>query len=83
VGSRFGADSQARFDADIDAAIGLVDRALALNPSFARGWLFSGTLRSWAGQHNLAIEHLETSVALAHTSGDRELFLSGLRLAAK
>jgi adenylate cyclase len=51
----------ARFDEDIDAAIGLVDRALALNPSYARGWLFSGILRSWAGQHDLAIEHLETS----------------------
>jgi TolB-like protein/class 3 adenylate cyclase len=55
----------ARFDEDIDAAIGLVDRALALNPSYARGWLFSGTLRSWAGQHNLAIEHLETSRRLS------------------
>ena len=32
---------------------------------YARGWLFSGTLRSWAGQHNLAIEHLETSRRLS------------------
>ena len=55
----------ARFDEDIDAATGLVDRALALNPSYARGWLFSGILRSWAGQHNLAIEHLETSRRLS------------------
>jgi adenylate cyclase len=55
----------ARFDEDIDAAVGLVDRALALNPSYARGWLFSGILRSWAGQHNLAIEHLETSRRLS------------------
>ena len=28
----------AYFGEDIDAAIGLIDRALALNPSFARGW---------------------------------------------
>ena len=55
----------ARFDEDIDAATGLVDRALALNPSYTRGWLFSGILRSWAGQHNLAIEHLETSRRLS------------------
>ena len=55
----------ARFDEYIDAATGLVDRALALNPSYARGWLFSGILRSWAGQHNLAIEHLETSRRLS------------------
>ena len=39
----------------------LVDRALALNPSFARAWRISGTLRVWAGQPEIAIEHLETS----------------------
>ncbi len=55
----------ARFGEDIDATMGLVDRALALNPSYARGWLFSGTLRGWAGQHDLAIEHLETSRRLS------------------
>ena len=27
--------------------IGLVDRALALNPSYARGWYLSGMLRVW------------------------------------
>ena len=45
--------------------IGLIDRALALNPSFARGWYLSGILRIWAGQHDLAIEHLETSLRLS------------------
>jgi TolB-like protein/class 3 adenylate cyclase len=55
----------ARFGEDIDATMGLIDRALALNPSYARGWLFSGTLRGWAGQHDLAIEHLETSRRLS------------------
>jgi tetratricopeptide (TPR) repeat protein len=45
--------------------IGLVDRALALNPSFARGWNLSGALRVWAGQPDLAIEHLETSLRLS------------------
>ena len=44
--------------------IGLVDRALALNPSFARGWLMSGQLRLWVGQPDLAIEHIETSLRL-------------------
>ena len=28
----------------------LVDRALALNPNFARGWHISGVLRLWAGE---------------------------------
>ena len=45
----------ARFGEDIGAMIGLADRALALNPSFARGWFVSGLLRLWAGQPELAI----------------------------
>jgi len=45
---------------DIDTAISLVDRSLALNPSFARGWFWSGLLRAFAGQPDLAIQHFET-----------------------
>jgi adenylate cyclase len=45
--------------------IGLVDRALALNPSFAHGWYSSGFLRVFAGQHDRAIEHIETSLRLS------------------
>jgi adenylate cyclase len=55
----------AYFGEDIGAMIGLVDRALALNPSFARGWSRSGTLRTWAGQPDVAIEHIETSLRLS------------------
>jgi len=55
----------AYFGEDIGAMLGLVDRALALNPSFARGWYVSGMLRILAGQHDLAIEHLETSLRLS------------------
>ena len=55
----------AHFGEDIGAMIGLVDRALALNPSFARGWYVSGLLRLWAGQPDLAIEHVETSLRLS------------------
>src|SRR5262249_18275073 len=53
------------FGEDIAAAIALVDRSLQLNPSFARGWYQSGTLRLWAGQYDLAIEHFETSIRLS------------------
>src|SRR6266550_1965632 len=42
-----------------------VDRALVLTPSFARGWYLSGLLRVFAGQHDLAIEHLETALRLS------------------
>ena len=50
------------FGEDIGSMIGLVDRALTLNPSFARGWFVSGVLRVLAGQPDLAIEHVETSL---------------------
>jgi len=38
------AQALAYFGEDIGAMIAFVDRALALNPNFARGWLVSGTL---------------------------------------
>jgi adenylate cyclase len=50
---------------DIGAMIGLVDRALALNPSYAQGWVLSGVLRLWVGQPDLAIEHVMTSLRLS------------------
>ena len=51
----------ALFGEDMGAMTGLVDRALALNPSFARGWYLSGLIRNLAGQSDLAIEHVETT----------------------
>jgi adenylate cyclase len=55
----------AHFGEDIGAMIGLVDRALVLTPSFARGWHLSGAIRNLAGQHDLAIEHVETALRLS------------------
>jgi len=55
----------ASFGADIGTMMALVDRALALNPSFARGWYISGMLRNCAGQNDLAIEHAEASLRLS------------------
>jgi len=55
----------ANFGEDIGAMIGLVDRALALTPSFSRGWFLSGVLRLWSGQPDLAIEHAETALRLS------------------
>lgn len=46
-------------------AIALVDRCLTLNPSFARGWYWSGVLRNWVGQPDIALEHFETSLRLS------------------
>jgi adenylate cyclase len=50
---------------DIGAMMALVDRALVLNPSFARGWFVSGVLRLYAGQPDIAIEHAEASLRLS------------------
>ena len=57
--------SLAFFGEDINAATSLVDHTLALNPSFARGWYLSGLIRWWAGQPDLAIEHIEVSLRLS------------------
>ena|SRR5437762_6132396 len=55
----------AYFGEDIGAMMALVDRALVLNPHFARGWHVSGVLRQWAGYADLAIERIETSLRLS------------------
>src|SRR5205085_9958857 len=41
------------------------DRALALNPNYARGWHVSGVVRVQAGQPEIAIEHGETALRLS------------------
>jgi len=54
-----------QFGEDIGVPMALVDRALTLNPSDARCWYASGVLRLWAGQPDLAIERVETSLRLS------------------
>ena len=55
----------AEFGEDIGVPMALVDRALALNPSDARCWYASGVVRLWAGEPDLAISHIETSLRLS------------------
>jgi adenylate cyclase len=50
---------------DIGTMMVLIDRALALNPSFARGWFYSGRIRLMAGQPDLSIEHVKASLRLS------------------
>ena len=52
------------FGEETDAAIGLLDRSLKLNPNAALGWQRSAWLRLWGGQPDLAIEHFEISLRL-------------------
>jgi pentatricopeptide repeat protein len=69
-----------RFGEDIDAALALIDRALVLNPSFAYGWYWSGWLRLFAGQAELAIQHFESSMRL-NPRGQRGFHLAGVGMA--
>jgi adenylate cyclase len=55
----------AYFGEDISTMMALVDRALRLNPSFARGWNISGVLRLWAGEPLVAIEHIGAALRLS------------------
>jgi adenylate cyclase len=55
----------AYFGGDIGAVMGLADRALALNPSFARGWFISGLLKLFAGHVDRAIENAGMSLRLS------------------
>ena len=67
----------AYFAEEIEASIALTERALAINPSSARGWNWSAWLRLWAGQADLAIDHFRTSMRL--TPRDRMgMSLSGI-----
>jgi len=59
------AQALAFFGEDIGAMMALVDRALAFNPNFARGWFISGAIRLWAGQPDIAIEHINVSLRLS------------------
>jgi len=68
------------FGEDIESAIGMIERCLTLNPSFARGWMFSGFLRLYAGQCDRAIEHLEISLRL-NPRDQRALHLTGIGIA--
>ena len=65
------------FGEDIGAMMALVDRALALNPSFARGWHLSGLFRMWAGQPDIAIEHVEAALRLSPRARGTSLLVLG------
>jgi TolB-like protein len=66
----------ALFGEDIATAIALVDHSLQLNPNFARGWHLSGGLQLWAGQYDLAIEHVETAIRLSPREPRSATYLS-------
>jgi len=54
-----------RFVGEYDAGIGLIDRALTLNPNLSTAWFFSGWARMWNGEPELAINHEEHAMRLS------------------
>lgn len=50
---------------DLNAALATLDRALALNPGYARGWYLSGNLRLFAGDFDTAIDHVQRAMRLS------------------
>jgi adenylate cyclase len=69
------------FGGDINAMMLLVDRALTLNPGYARGWHVSGFLKLWAGQTDLAIEHAAMALRLSPSAqAESSSFLIGAAL---
>ena len=63
------------FGENIATAIGIADRSLALNPSYARGWYVSGQLRLWAGEYDQGIEYLDRVLCLSPRESRRPFYL--------
>jgi adenylate cyclase len=54
----------AHFTEELDSAIGMIERALDLNPSYARGWYWNGWVQLFAGHPDIAIGHFRNAVRL-------------------
>src|SRR6516165_4127778 len=50
---------------DVEAGAALIDRALQLNPNLAEAWHFSGWVRIYLGEPEVAIEHLTQAMRLS------------------
>jgi len=58
-----------------------IDRALALNPSYARAWYWSGYLRLYFGGVDIAVAHFESSLRLSPRDPTRGRSLTGIGIA--
>ncbi|MEJ0079102.1 MAG: winged helix-turn-helix domain-containing protein [Alphaproteobacteria bacterium] len=50
---------------ELDDGVAFIDRALALNPNLARAWNYSGWVRIWLGEPEIAVEHLKRAMRLS------------------
>jgi tetratricopeptide (TPR) repeat protein len=65
VALAFGGYTLARVVGDLEAGATSIDRALTLNPNLAAAWHYSGSIRIWLGEPDLAIEHLAIAMRLS------------------
>ena len=65
-------------DEDYHALLALIDKALALSPSSAYAWFWSGFLRLFSGSAEVAIEHFEKSLRLDPRTPRRPFHQAGL-----
>jgi adenylate cyclase len=49
---------------DINVPKGVIDNVLARNPSSTLRWFWSGVIRTFAGEFDLALEHIDKSLRL-------------------
>ena len=61
----WGGFALARALGDLDRGAAFIDEALALNPNLAAAWGFSGRVRVYRGELELAIEHLAHAMRLS------------------
>jgi TolB-like protein len=50
---------------DLDDGAAFIDQALALNPNLAWAWLFSGFVKTWLGEPEVAIERVARAMRLS------------------
>jgi tetratricopeptide (TPR) repeat protein len=50
---------------EINGVLAIIDRALTLNPSYARGWYLSALIRSQAGDADATVEHVQRAMRLS------------------
>jgi adenylate cyclase len=55
---------------DVDGGVAFIDQALALNPNLAAAWTYSGWVRIFRGEHELAIRAIDARFALESARSD-------------
>ncbi len=81
VALTFGGFSLAYVVGDLDDGVATIDRALVLNPNLATAWSYSGWLRTYRGELDLAIEHQVRAMRLSPLEALMFNMLGGAALA--